>query len=127
MTNAFTLGELRGTMAYCPPEIYHGSLFSTSSDVYAIGMVFWELCTRVAKGEYNRPYIEYPDIKFDFQIITVVARDNLRPTIPPEVPDVIANLIEQCWHQDFEVRPSCSTILAILDTVRLKLKEKNIL
>ena len=36
-----TLGELRGTMAYCPPEIYDGGLYSFRSDVYSIGMVLF--------------------------------------------------------------------------------------
>ena len=40
MTALNTLGELRGTMAYVPPEIYDGHLFGTYSDIYSLGITF---------------------------------------------------------------------------------------
>jgi len=125
MTNCRTLGELRGTMAYCPPEIYEGQLFSTSSDVYSLGIVLWELCARVAEGEYMRPFAEFKNISFDFQIIILAAKENRRPTIPEEVPDVLANLIEQCWQGEPDLRPNCSAILETMTILKEEYEKKN--
>ena len=41
-----TLGKIRGTYAYCAPEIYFGSQFTNKSDVYSIAVIFWEIITR---------------------------------------------------------------------------------
>ena len=87
-----------------------------------VGIVLWELCTRVVRGEYQRPFAEYPQITKDFQIIVLVARENLRPSIPDEVPNDMANLIEQCWQQDPDLRPSCSVLL---DTLLILQEEFN--
>ena len=38
-----TLKNLRGTLAYCAPEIMAGVQFSAKSDVYSMGIVIWEL------------------------------------------------------------------------------------
>lgn len=111
MTNALTLGEMRGTLAYVPPEIYDGGLFSAKSDIYSLGtrfgscfcsftgIVLWELVERLISKKYIRPYEEFDYIQANFQIIGFVSREGLRPTISPKCPDIIANLIEACWHQ----------------------------
>jgi serine/threonine protein kinase len=36
-THKETLGKMRGTFAYCAPEVYFGEAFSTKSDVFSIG------------------------------------------------------------------------------------------
>jgi len=110
MTNAQTLGEVRGTMAYCPPEIYEGQLFSPKSDIYSIGMVMWELVTKLLRKKYLRPFEEFSDITFDFQIIIQTSKNKLRPTIPAECPELVAQLIQNCWDQDPDKRPSCPAI-----------------
>jgi len=81
-------------------------------------MVLWELCMRVVKKEYCRPFAEFKMITFDFQIIVLAARKNLRPTIADEIPDMLANLIVQCWHFDPDQRPSCFAILNTLDMLK---------
>ena len=61
------------------------------------GIVLWEMCTRVAKDAYCTPYSEYEHISFDFQIIILVARERLRPTIAPNIPESLSELIQLCW------------------------------
>lgn len=101
LTNANTLGELRGTMAYCPPEIYDGGLYSYKSDVYSIGMVLWEMAMRILGGKYSRPFEEYQEITFEFQIIIQTSKNKLRPSIPDKCPPFIRQLIERCWYVFF--------------------------
>jgi serine/threonine protein kinase len=37
-TSKETLGKMRGTFAYCAPEVYFGERFTTKSDVFSVGM-----------------------------------------------------------------------------------------
>jgi len=117
LMNAATLGELRGTMAYAPPEIYNGQLFSYKSDIYSLGVVFWEMMMRVITGEYQRPFSEFPEITCDFQIIIKTSNEHLRPTIPEKCPKIIAHLIRSCWNEVPEKRWDCSGILTLLNHV----------
>lgn len=116
-TQKETLGKMRGTFAYCAPEVYFGEPFSTKADVFSVAVILWELVFRCIKGEYMRPYQEYPNLQFDFQIIIQSAKKNKRPTIPPSCPEEFRNLIEAGWAHKAEDRPSCKEILEKLDTL----------
>ena len=116
--NLSTLNKLRGTYAYCAPEIYFAEQATTKSDCYSLGIIIWELVTRCITGEYARPYKEYSNIQMDFQIIVQVAKNQLRPTIPSETPAEVASLITKCWSHNITERPSCMEILQTIDELR---------
>jgi len=109
--NLETLSKIRGTFAYCAPEVASGSgvPYSTKSDVYSIGIVFWELLMRVITGEYHRPFSEFPHIKMDFQIM-LNSKEGLRPTLPTTVPKSLQELYLACVDQEPVNRPSCGEI-----------------
>jgi serine/threonine protein kinase len=123
-TQKETLSKMRGTFAYCAPEVYFGEQFSTKSDVFSIAIVLWELGARCMKREYLRPYQEYPNLHFDFQIIIQTAKKDLRPTIPPNTPDSFVNLMKVCWSKDAKERPDCKEVLAKLDAMEKEYLEK---
>lgn len=114
-SNLETLVKMRGTFAYCAPEVYFGEQFSTKSDVYSIGVILWELVTRCILGHYERPYAEFKNLHFDFQIIIQTAKKGLRPTIPETCPEGWKQLILDCFEHSPEKRPSCGEILTRLD------------
>jgi ankyrin repeat protein len=114
-SNLKTLVQMRGTFAYCAPEVYFGEQFSTKSDVYSIGMVFWELVTRCILGHYERPFGEFKNLQFDFQIIIQTAKKGLRPTIPATCPEGWKNLITDCFDHSTEKRPSCNEIITRIE------------
>eukprot|EP01087_Luapelamoeba_hula_P009632 TRINITY_DN2508_c0_g1_i1.p1 TRINITY_DN2508_c0_g1~~TRINITY_DN2508_c0_g1_i1.p1 ORF type:complete len:918 (-),score=147.73 TRINITY_DN2508_c0_g1_i1:27-2780(-) len=116
--NMSTLGKLRGTFAYCAPEVYFGERFSLKSDVYSAGVVLWEIMMRTLTGEYARPYAEYRHLVFDFQIIIQTAKKALRPTIPATCPAPFANLIRRCWDGEADNRPESPEILAELENMK---------
>jgi len=118
MTNLSTLVGVRGTMAYCPPEIYDSQIFSTQSDIYSIGMVIWEVVSTRVCGKYEVPFSQFPDITYDFQILVQAFKEKLRPTIPPLTPPILSNLIEVCWQQDVSMRPSCPALLEKLTAIK---------
>eukprot|EP01132_Coremiostelium_polycephalum_P005348 gene5348-6671_t len=110
-SNLETLVKMRGTFAYCSPEVYFGEQFSTKSDVYSIGMILWELVTRCINGRYERPFSEFKNLHHDFQIIIQTAKKGLRPSIPKACPAQFVSLIQDCWDGSAEKRPSCTDIV----------------
>lgn len=40
-------------------------------------------------GHYERPFAEFKNLQFDFQIIIQTAKKGLRPTIPESCPEVL--------------------------------------
>lgn len=115
-SNANTLGKIRGTMAYAAPETYAGSPYTTKSDVYSVGMIIWETVTRAMTGAHERPFSEFKNIKFDFQIIMHAAKKHVRPTIPARTPTSLRSAIERSWNKDVPPRPEALELLALLQT-----------
>eukprot|EP01114_Cavostelium_apophysatum_P003603 TRINITY_DN1359_c0_g4_i1.p1 TRINITY_DN1359_c0_g4~~TRINITY_DN1359_c0_g4_i1.p1 ORF type:complete len:965 (+),score=241.91 TRINITY_DN1359_c0_g4_i1:2400-5294(+) len=115
MTNLSSLVEVRGTMAYCPPEIYDEQIFSTHSDVYSLGMVIWELVSTRVLGYYEAPFSQFEDITYDFQILVRAFKEKLRPPIPQGTPKILKKLIEDCWNHDVDLRPSCLSLINQLE------------
>lgn len=124
--NLETLSKIRGTFAYCAPEVATGSgvPYSTKSDVYSIGIVFWELLMRVISGEYHRPFSEYPHIKMDFQIM-LNSKEGVRPTLPSAVPRSLQDLYIACVHQEPANRLSCGDIVEKLLAIQSEEYLKN--
>jgi len=112
-----SLCKVRGTYAYISPEVYFGQAFTTKSDVYAFGVILWELCNRCCKGVYEAPYSEYKQFKFDFQIIVWVSKKGWRPTIPKDCPVALANLILRCWANDPVDRPETGDLLKFFEEI----------
>eukprot|EP01125_Pyxidicula_operculata_P015897 TRINITY_DN5420_c0_g1_i2.p1 TRINITY_DN5420_c0_g1~~TRINITY_DN5420_c0_g1_i2.p1 ORF type:complete len:1067 (+),score=333.33 TRINITY_DN5420_c0_g1_i2:170-3370(+) len=112
-----TLKKLRGTYAYTAPEMYYSKNFTTKSDVFSIGIVMWEMLMCVLKGKHMRPYSEYTDIRYDYQIIYQVAQHQKRPTIPTECPDRVSDIIKKCWSHEPDDRPSCAELLVELQSI----------
>lgn len=121
--NDETLHQLRGTMAFCAPEVYHSSKFTPKSDVYSLVIVMWEMINRIIKGVYEAPYSEYKHLQYDFQIIIQVAKKNLRPTIPPTTPPQLVDLLKRGMDADPEKRPNLREFVEKLTTFQ---KEFNV-
>jgi len=116
-THKETLVKMRGTFAYCAPEVYFGEQFSTKADVFSIAIILWEIVTRCIKREYMRPYQEFPHLHFDFQIIIQTAKKGLRPTIPVGAPEGFVNLIKNAWDHEADKRHDCPAILSQLEVL----------
>lgn len=116
-TNLETLCKVRGTYAYIAPEVYFGQSFTPKSDVYAFGIILWELCNRFIKGKYEAPFSEYKSLIYDFQIIVQASRKGLRPSIDPKVPQALQNVIRACWDHEPENRPETSSILHFFEEI----------
>lgn len=69
------------------PEASNGEPYDHKADIYAFGIILWEIVTRIM------PFSEY-----DFQSeIAERVCEGLRPSIPDFTPSRYRALIEQCW------------------------------
>ncbi|KAK8880769.1 hypothetical protein M9Y10_003457 [Tritrichomonas musculus] len=98
-----SLSDFVGTPVYMAPEVIEGEQYVKASDVYSFSMIMYELLTNE---------VPFKNITV-FKLQSMIVSGN-RPDIPEYLPDVYKNLIERCWAQDPNDRPSFKEIKTIL-------------
>lgn len=121
--SALTLTKLRGTYCYSAPELYFGVSYTVRADVYSLSIVLWEMITKTLTFKYMQPYSEYSFINFDFQIIIQVAKKGVRPTIPPQSPVEITELLQILWADSPDKRMTTEQLLSNLQTIEKHYEE----
>jgi tRNA A-37 threonylcarbamoyl transferase component Bud32 len=89
-----------GTLPWKAPELLKLGKHTEASDVYALGIVFWELATGC------EPYEDADDTT-----ISAYVRGGDRMEIPEDVPDSFTELITKAWAQEPKQRPTCQQLL----------------
>ena len=112
-----------GTPSYMPPELVldnprtdvEGGMDLTKLDVYAFGVVLWELVAR------RKPYAELRNCPTMFQMMNKIAK-GLRPPLDDErdatawaACPALRGLVARCWAQDPAERPSFAQIQVEMD------------
>ena len=95
-----TQGSIKGTPIYMAPEIWQRLEYSKASDVYAFGLILYELFTQ------TKPF----DGCNVFQIPMMLLK-KYRPLFNKEIPHIIKNLITRCWSEDPKQRPTFDQII----------------
>ena len=92
----------RGSIKWQAPEIFKDCKLSPKADVFALGIVFWELetCEEPYKGDSIH------------HVMYKVGIEDKRPKIPETCPKAMTSLIQKCWHKKLGKRP---TIDAVVD------------
>ncbi|KAK2077996.1 hypothetical protein QBZ16_003864 [Prototheca wickerhamii] len=96
------------------PEVIHSQNYTKASDVYAFGLILWELLT------WKLPFAELTP----FQIILTVAERGERPHVPENPADYAGGdfygseryvaLMRACWAQTPAERPGFDQVIVIL-------------
>ncbi|XP_072043320.1 mitogen-activated protein kinase kinase kinase 9-like [Amphiura filiformis] len=110
---SLTTSSTKGTYGHMAPEIIRTnyadrSLFSVYSDIYAYGMLLLEIVTRKPPFDGIEPQA----------IVFRVGRNNLKPDIPLECPDDLADLMFECWDIDPRSRPTIQQVLTITNPTK---------
>ncbi len=97
-----------GTPQWMAPEVLQAEPYNEAADVYALGIVLWEVATR------RCPYDDAPDLA-GVALAMRVVRDGLRPSIPEEADRGLVGLAKACWASDAAARPSAAQALEHLE------------
>lgn len=100
-----------GTPSFMAPELLRGGANTTASDVYAFGILLYEVQAR------EEPYAN-EDIRLVCDAVAdQAAHVEKRPLIPPDTPDVMGVLMKDCWQSLAELRPNFEEISRRLKTM----------
>ena len=91
---------LKGTPIYMAPEIFSKETYSKATDVYAFAFILYEIFT-----------LETPFKGCQMMQIVAEVVKGIRPIINDDVPDYFRDLIQRCWAEDPECRPSFEEIV----------------
>jgi serine/threonine protein kinase len=100
-----------GTVEWMAPELFEGnSGLSTASDIFALGMVFLEIATR------KNPWAEELNGQAPMFRVPGWILEGRRPNIPSDVHPLLSTLIQECWRQKPDERPSIYSIRSRLES-----------
>lgn len=94
----------KGTLKYLAPEVFEG-ICHPKIDVYAFSLIVYELMTNL---------VAYQGISTNQLIKAINLND--KPPIPNELPKSYKDLIESCWQENPDKRPTFNEILDTLKT-----------
>ncbi len=105
-----------GSMRYMAPEVVESLPYNEKVDVYAFGLLLWEMLqtTQVFLGMSVREFY------------TRVVNGGARPPLDENWPTELQRLISNCWHHDADRRPPFRDIVRHLHAIYDKEKHTKI-
>nr|XP_054758504.1 leukocyte tyrosine kinase receptor-like [Lytechinus pictus] len=94
-------GQALLPVKWMPPEAFQDGIFTSKTDVWAYGVLLWEI---ISLG-----FMPYPGMSNQEVIQFVAAGERMNP--PRSCPQPVFNLMSQCWRHIPEDRPSFTTVL----------------
>ncbi|XP_067948962.1 serine/threonine-protein kinase mos-like [Watersipora subatra] len=101
--------DITGTVAYRAPELLKGSPPACSADIYAFGILLWQMLS------LKHPYLG----RDNHMVIFAVVAHGLRPSLSciESADDDLVTLCQQCWSANALSRPSASNIIKVLENL----------
>ncbi len=99
------------------PELIARKPYNGSVDIYSFGIIMWELATR----EFPFTDLSSESLVDDKPVLRkAIAEEGLRPPIPATcvLGKEYAELMQQCWDQDPNRRPSFDTV--VIELIKIK-------
>lgn len=94
-----------GTTVYMAPEVISGERYDGKSDVYAFGILMYEVLTETL------PYPAYQSKKLsDFNLKSKIVNEDYRPEFTVPVKPALKKLVMQCWTRNPKDRPTFEEI-----------------
>ncbi len=109
------LGKVIGTPAYMSPEQAAGRPVGTSSDIFALGVVAYELFGRKKPFEGK----SYSDVLEKIQTFAPVSVTQMNPLVEPDFAAIVARMLQK---NDRDRYPNATGVIADLETAMEKAK-----
>lgn len=106
--------KIYGVLPYVAPEVLLKKTYTQSSDIYSFGIVAYEVMTGLP------PYHDRP---YDIDLALGICQ-GLRPTFNIKIPQLLEDLIKQCWDADPLKRPTANELEKDLSSYYDEIKEK---
>ncbi|RIB28091.1 kinase-like domain-containing protein, partial [Gigaspora rosea] len=87
-----------GIISYTAPEVFGDSSasYTFAADIYSFGILMWEILTGLRA---------FSDFKSETNLMLKICR-GMRPAIEPNTPKLYADLMQRCWNDDVNKRPT---------------------
>ncbi|POG76983.1 kinase-like domain-containing protein [Rhizophagus irregularis DAOM 181602=DAOM 197198] len=108
--------ELYGVLPYVAPEVLRGKEYTQESDIYGFGIIAYEVCTGLPP---------YHDIVHD-KFLAISICQGLRPKSNYKIPQLILNIIKQCWDADPLKRPKANKLQDLLRNLQYSSEDHEI-
>ncbi|MCP4219856.1 MAG: serine/threonine protein kinase [bacterium] len=105
-TTITTTGVFMGTISYMSPEQLSGLPFSPRGDIFAMGVIFYEMLS----GKSAFPGTSAPDVIRKILTETPVRLSDHRPDTPP----ALSNMVMQMMDKSPEARPDLEAIVEVI-------------
>ncbi|POG69072.1 kinase-like domain-containing protein [Rhizophagus irregularis DAOM 181602=DAOM 197198] len=96
--------KIYGVLPYVAPEVLRGKEYTQASDIYGYGIIAYEICTG---------FPPYHDIAHD-EFLAMKICNGLRPKSNYKIPQLILDIINQCWDADPLKRPNANELFNII-------------
>ncbi|PKU35653.1 platelet-derived growth factor receptor beta [Limosa lapponica baueri] len=104
-SNYISKGSTFLPLKWMAPESIFNNLYTTLSDVWSFGILLWEIFTLGGTP--------YPELPMNEQFYNAIKR-GYRMSKPTHASDEIYDIMQKCWEEKFEIRPSFSQLVVLM-------------
>nr|XP_008103040.1 PREDICTED: platelet-derived growth factor receptor beta [Anolis carolinensis] len=104
-SNYISKGNTFLPLKWMAPESIFNNLYTTLSDVWSFGILLWEIFTLGGTP--------YPELPMNEQFYNAIKR-GYRMSKPTHASNEIYEIMQKCWEEKFEIRPSFSQLVMLL-------------
>ncbi|CAB4442371.1 unnamed protein product [Rhizophagus irregularis] len=108
--------KIYGVLPYVAPEVLRGKEYTQKSDIYGLGIIAYEFCTG---------FPPYHDIAHD-EFLAMKICQGLRPKCDYKIPQLVVDVINQCWDADPLKRPNADELTKLFYELFIKLKQSEV-
>ncbi|XP_033149701.1 mitogen-activated protein kinase kinase kinase 7 [Drosophila busckii] len=99
-----------GSAVYTAPEIYNTKKYDEMCDVYSFGVMFWEVMSQ------RKPFENCTFEHLMNQVLIQKERPDINAVKNSEISEQIKEIIELCWQENSDARPSMKALEDKLNT-----------
>uniref|UniRef100_A0A8C3HAK2 Platelet-derived growth factor receptor beta n=1 Tax=Chrysemys picta bellii TaxID=8478 RepID=A0A8C3HAK2_CHRPI len=104
-SNYISKGSTFLPLKWMAPESIFNNLYTTLSDVWSFGILLWEIFTLGGTP--------YPELPMNEQFYNAI-KCGYRMSKPTHASNEIYDIMQKCWEEKFEIRPSFSQLVVLM-------------